>query len=289
MKSLDINTSSTNFGAYNNRKFLIEFTGGNFTERLQGTTTHKVIVPYGSLSKKLKTIQRLGSRVVNVSIYPQNELLNSNFDNASTEQINEPILEIHHELLPKESAEQPIAETLKNEATEVDEITSGAFPEFALQPVVEISHKEASETNSENVSAATQVVTPKKQKAVSESTLSSKKTKASTKSSQGISKPKSNSQVQKTIAIAEKITVSEQVLEPLPAVVVETISAIIPEINLQPEAEEILPILAQTESQEPIAPMTKAKAPRNSSKSGHGFNKSKSDAKSPRSPKQPKN
>jgi CpcD/allophycocyanin linker domain len=288
MKSLDINTSSTNFGAYNNRKFLIEFTGGNFTERLQGTTTHKVIVPYGSLSKKLKTIQRLGSKVVNVSIHPQNELLNSDFDNASTEQINEPILAIHHELLSKESAEQPIAETLKSEATEVDEITSGAFPEDALQPAVEISHKEVSETNSETVSASTQVVTPKKQKAVSESTPSSKKTKASTKASQGISKPKSNSQVQEPIAIAETITVSDQVLEPEPEIVVEAISAIIPETSLNPIPEEVLPTLPKTEAQEPIAPMTKAKAPRNSSKSGHGFNKSKSDAKSPRSPKQPK-
>jgi hypothetical protein len=288
MKSLDINTSSTNFGAYNNRKFLIEFTGGNFTERLQGTTTHKVIVPYGSLSKKLKTIQRLGSKVVNVSIHPQNELLNSNLDNASTEQINEPILEIHHELLPKESAEQPVAETLKSEATDVDEITSGAFPEDALQPAVEISHKEVSETNSETVSAATQVVTPKKQKAVSESTPSSKKTKASTKASQGISKPKSNSQVQEPIAIAETITVSEPILTSESAIVVEKINAIIPEISIKPISEEILPTLPQNETQEPIAPMTKAKAPRNSSKSGHGFNKSKSDAKSPRSPKQPK-
>lgn len=288
MKSLDINTASTNFSAYNSRQFLIEFTGGNFTERLQGTATHKVIVPYGSLSKKLKTIQRLGSKVVNVSIHPQSEVLKSNLDDASTEQINEPILEIHHEILPKESVEQPIAETLESEVTEVDEITSGAFPEVTLQPIVEISQQEVSETNSENISAAPQVVTPKKTKAVSESTPSSKKTKASTKASQGISNQKSKSQVQEPIAIAETVTVSEQVLEPEPEIFVETISAIISEANVKPTPEEVLPTLAKNEAQEPITSSVKAKAPRNLSKSGHGFNKSKSDAKSPRSPKQPK-
>ena len=70
--------------------------------------------------------------------------------------------------------------------------------------------------------------------------------------------------------------------------VVEIISEIIPDASPNSISEEILSILPQTEAQEAIAPLVKAKAPRNLSKSGHGFNKSKSEAKSPRSPKQPK-
>ncbi|PZV19649.1 MAG: hypothetical protein DCF20_01185 [Pseudanabaena sp.] len=292
MKSLDINTASTNFGAYNSRRILIEFTGGNFTERLQGATTHTVIVPYSSLSRKLQTIQRHGGKIINVSIHPQLEVLKVNPENTASEQINEPILEVHHEISPKKSpkksVEQPIAETLENGAVEVDEITSGAFPEVILQPIVEISHQEVSETNSENVSAAPQVVNSKKKKAVSESITSSKKTKASTKptkANQGISKQDSNPQVQEPISIAETITIFEQVLEPEPEIVVETISAIIPETNLKLISEETLPTTPQTESQEPIAPLPKSQITKDSSKSGHGFNKPKSGTKSPRSPK----
>ncbi|MFN5764980.1 MAG: phycobilisome linker polypeptide [Pseudanabaena sp.] len=152
MKSLDINTASTNFGAYNSRRFLIEFTGGNFTERLQGATTHTVIVPYSSLSRKLQTIQRLGGKIINVSIHPQLKVLKVNPENAASEQINEPIIAVHHEISPKkspkESVEQPIAETLENGAVEVDEITSGAFPEPTSQTISEINSKEVSESNS---------------------------------------------------------------------------------------------------------------------------------------------
>jgi hypothetical protein len=268
MKSLDTNTAITNFGTYNSHQFLIEFTGGNFTERLQGAATHKVIVPYGSLSKKLKTIQRLGSKVVNVSIHPQPEVLKVNPENAAQELINEPILEVHHEISPKKSVEQPIAEPLEPEVVEVAEITSEAFPEPILQTISEITNQEVSDSNSETVSAETQVVTSKKKKAVSESTAKPKKPKASTKASNEVSKPESSTQVPEPIAIAEPITVPEQVLEPEPEIVVEV----------------TVPTPPLTESPEP-APLPKAKAPRNSSKSGHGFNKSKSDAKSPRSPK----
>lgn len=180
MKSLDTNTAITNFGTYNSRQFLIEFTGGNFTDRLQCTTTHKVIVPYGSLSKKLKTIQRLGSKVVNVSIHPQPEIIKVNLENISTEQINEPILEVHHEILPKKSVEQPIAEPLKIEVVEVAEITSEAFSEPILQTISEITHQEVSDITSETISAAVpQVVTPK-----------SKTTKDSSKSGRGFNKSK---------------------------------------------------------------------------------------------------
>jgi CpcD/allophycocyanin linker domain len=266
MKSLDTNTAITNFGTYNSHQFLIEFTGGNFTERLQGAATHKVIVPYGSLSKKLKTIQRLGSKVVNVSIHPQPEVLKVNLENTSTEPINEPILAVHHEISPKKSVEQPIAEILEPEVVEVAEITSEAFPEPILQTIPEITNQEVSDSNSEAVSA--EVVTSKKKKAVSESTAKPKKPKASTKASNEVSKPESSTQVPEPIAIAEPITVPEQVLEPEPEIVVEV----------------TVPTPPLTESPEP-APLPKAKAPRNSSKSGHGFNKSKSDAKSPRSPK----
>lgn len=186
MKSLDINTASTNVSAYNSRQFLIEFTGGNFTERLQGTATHKVIVSYGSLSKKLKTIQRLGSKVVNVSIHPQPEVLKVNPENTAPEQINEPTLEAHHESslkkTSKKSVEQPIAEILETEVIEVDEITSGAFPENTLQTISEITHQEVSDITSETVSAASQqVVTPK-----------SKTTKDSSKSGRGFNKSKSD-------------------------------------------------------------------------------------------------
>ncbi|GBO52391.1 phycobilisome core linker-like [Pseudanabaena sp. lw0831] len=287
MKSLDINTASANYSAYDSRRILIEFTGGNFTQRLQGTTTHTVIVPYSSLSRKLQTIQRLGGKIINVSIHPQLEVLKVNPENANPEQINEPILEVHHQISPKEtpkqSVEQPIAETLENGVVEVDEITSGAFPELTLQTISEIAHQEVSDANSENVSAAPQVITPKKKKAVSESTTSSKKTKASTKASQEVSKQDSNPQVQEPIAIAETITIFEQVLEPEPEIVVETISAIIPETNLKLISEETLPTTPQTESQEPIAPLPKSKTTKDSSKSGHGFNKPKSGTKSPRS------
>ncbi|MFN5505068.1 MAG: phycobilisome linker polypeptide [Pseudanabaena sp.] len=292
MKSLDINTASTNFGAYNSRRFLIEFTGGNFTERLQGATTHTVIVPYSSLSRKLQTIQRLGGKIINVSIHPQLKVLKVNPENAASEQINEPIIAVNHEISPKkspkESVEQPIAETLENGAVEVDEITSGAFPEPTSQTISEINSKEVSEANSENISAPSQVVTPKNKKNTSESTTSSKKTKATTKASHGASKQDSNAQAQAPISIAETITVSEQVLKSKPEIVVEPISAIIPETSLKTISEEISPTPPKTESQEPSAPLAKVKAPRNSSKSGHGFNKPKSDTKSPRAPKQPK-
>ena len=284
MKSLDINTAaSTNFSAYNSRQFLIEFTGGSFTKRLQGTKTHQVIVSYGSLSKKLKTIQRLGSKVVNVSIHPQPKVLKTNPENTSPEQISEPILEVDHQISPQKTIEQPIAETLGSEVVEVAEITSEASPEPILQTIAEIADQEVSDSNSEAVTA--EVVTSKKQKAVSESTAKPKNTKASTKASNEVSKPESTTQVTESIAIAEPITMPQQVLEPEPEIVVETISAIIPETSLKPISEETLPTPPQTESPEPIAPLPKAKAPRNSSKSGHGFNKSKSDTKSPRSPK----
>lgn len=166
MKSLDINTASTNFSAYNSRQFLIEFTGGNFTERLQGTATHKVIVPYGSLSKKLKTIQRLGSKVVNVSIHPQPEVLKVNPENA----------------------------VLESKVVEVDEITSGAFPEPILQTVSEITHQEVSDVNSETISAASpQVVTSKSQttKDSSKSGRGFNKSKSDTKSPRSSKQPKS--------------------------------------------------------------------------------------------------
>jgi hypothetical protein len=258
MKSLDINTASTNFGAYNSRRFLIEFTGGNFTERLQGATTHTVIVPYSSLSRKLQTIQRLGGKIINVSIHPQLKVLKVNPENAASEQINEPIIAVNHEISPKkspkESVEQPIAETLENGAVEVDEITSGAFPEPTSQTISEINSKEVSEANSENISAPSQVVTPKKKKNTSESTTSSKKTKATTKASHGASKQDSNAQAQAPISIAETITVSEQVLKSKPEIVVEPISAIIPETSLKTISEEISPTPPKTESQEPSAP-----------------------------------
>jgi hypothetical protein len=267
MKSLDINTvASTNFSAYNSRQFLIEFTGGSFTKRLQGTKTHQVIVSYGSLSKRLKTIQRLGSKVINVSIHPQPKVLKTNPENTSPEQISEPILEVDHQISPQKTIEQPIAETLGSEVVEVAEITSEASPEPILQTIAEITDQEVSDSNSETVTA--EVVTSKKQKAVSESTAKPKNTKASTKASNEVSKPESTTQVPESIAIAEPITVPEQVLEPEPEIVVEV----------------TVPTPPLTESPEP-APLPKAKAPRNSSKSGHGFNKSKSDAKSPRSPK----
>jgi hypothetical protein len=275
MKSLDINTASTNFGAYDSRRILIEFTGGHFTERLQGAATHTVIVPYSSLSRKLQTIQRLGSKIINVSIHSQPEVLQVNPENAAPEKISELNLEDHHELPSNKSTEQSITETLESEVLEVAEIASGTFPEVTLQPIVEIANKEVSETNSETISAAPQVVTPKKKK-------------ASTKASQGFSKQDSSPKVQAPIAIAETTTVSEQVLEPESEIVVEPISATILESIPKPIPEEILPTLSRTETQEPITPSVKAKAPRNSSKSGLGFNKSKRDTKSPRSPKQPK-
>ncbi len=293
MKSLDTNTAITNFGTYNSHQFLIEFTGGNFTGRLQGAATHKVIVPYGSLSKKLKTIQRLGSKVVNVSIHPQPEVLKVTPENAAQEPINEPILEVHHEISPKKqpkkSVEKPIAEPLKSEVVEVAEITSEAFPEPILQTIAEITNQEVSDSNPETVSAETQVVISKKKKAVSESTAKPKKPKApakdSTKASDEVSKPEISTQVLEPIAIAEPIAVSEQVLEPEPEIVVETISVVIAETSLQPISEEALPTPPQTESPEPIEPLSKAKTTKDSSKSGHGFNKPKSAPKSPRSPK----
>ena len=276
MKSLDINTASPSLSAYNSSYFLIEFIGGNFTERLQGSTTHTVVVPYSSLSRKLQTIQRLGCKIINVSIrHNQPEVF----------QVN---LEAHHETSSNKSVEQSITQTQESKVMEVAEIASATFPEVTLPLIVETAHKEVSVLNSENISEAPQVAAPKKTKATSESTTSSKKTKASTKASQGISKQDSNPKVQEPIVITETTTVSEQVLVSKPEIAVEIISEIIPDASPNSISEEILSILPQTEAQEAISPLVKAKAPRNLSKSGHGFNKSKSEAKSPRSPKQPK-
>ncbi len=294
MKSLDINTASPSLSAYNSSYFLIEFIGGNFTGRLQGSTTHTVVVPYSSLSRKLQTIQRLGSKIINVSIrHNQPEVFkvnpeNTAPENATPETISEFILEAHHETSSNKSVEQSITQTQESKVVEVAEIASATFPEVTLPLIVETAHKEVSVLNSENISEAPQVAAPKKTKATSESTTSSKKTKASTKASQGISKQDSNPKVQEPIVITDTNTVSEQVLVSKPEIAVEIISAIIPDASPNSISEEILSILPQTEAQEAIAPMVKAKAPRNLSKSGHGFNKSKSEAKSPRSPKQPK-
>ncbi len=288
MKNLDINSANRDFGDYSSRRILIEFTGGNFTERLQGSTNHTVIVPYSSFSKRLQTIQRHGSKIINVSIYHHPEVFNDNPEHVSLEQIDAPILEVDHEIQPQTSIQQPIAETLEIAVVEVAEITAEIFPKSTPETIAEIA-PEVSEVNPENISEAPpKVVTPKKKKAVSESTAPAKpkKAKASPKASPEVNQQELNTKVQEPIA--EPITVSEPVLEPEPEIVVETISAVVPEISLQPIAEEVLPDLPKTEVEEPIAPLAKAKSPRSSSKSGHGFNKPKSDTKPPKSPKQPK-
>ena len=68
MKSLDIDIVSTYFRAYDACQVRIEFTGGYPKGKSQGNNPCQVTVPYCSFSKKLQTIQRLGGKIVGVSI-----------------------------------------------------------------------------------------------------------------------------------------------------------------------------------------------------------------------------
>ncbi|MFZ4558054.1 MAG: phycobilisome linker polypeptide, partial [Pseudanabaena sp.] len=77
MKSLDMDIASTYFRDYDTCKVRLEFTGGYQKGKSQGNNPCKVTVPYSSFSKKLQTIQRLGGKIISVSIldgkltYPQ--------------------------------------------------------------------------------------------------------------------------------------------------------------------------------------------------------------------------
>jgi hypothetical protein len=68
MKNLDVDTVSTYFRAYDACQVRIEFTGGYPIGKSQGNNPCQVTVPYCSFSKKLQTIQRLGGKIVSVSI-----------------------------------------------------------------------------------------------------------------------------------------------------------------------------------------------------------------------------
>jgi hypothetical protein len=68
MKNLDVDIVSTYFRAYDACQVRIEFTGGYPIGKSQGNNPCQVTVPYCSFSKKLQTIQRLGGKIVSVSI-----------------------------------------------------------------------------------------------------------------------------------------------------------------------------------------------------------------------------
>ena len=243
MKSLDINSASTNLSVDASQRVTIEFTGGNHFDRMQGANT--VTIPYSSLSQRLQAIHRFGGKITNISIQRlqlDRPRINSEVDSAQDQ--------VH--VLEETPAIAPIVE-----------------PEKISEIIPEIIVKDVSVNGSNNIlkdvpdnipEVALPVSTSKTQKPFAETTVKSKKSIASTKASHGFSKKESSPQVLGTVsAIAETVPVPEPVVE------------IIPEISPEPIAEPIL------EKAKPLSEAAiKPKKARTSPKAGHGFSKKES-------------
>jgi len=300
MKSLDIDSISTNSREYGSQRVIIEYTGGIHRQRLQQGTAYKVTVPYGSFSQKLQTIHRFGGKIISVSI-PYLQLDSPQVvSEVNLEQVSEPILAIaieqFVEVIPNNPLEINVESTVENVFEEPSEVIceigsgkiSQIIPETLLEPIPE---------NVEIVSAVeTPVASPKKKKSVSETTTKPKKPKTSTKSSQGFSKQEAIFQPKASVSeVSEPIieAVVEIIAEPITETIVDEITEVVAESIISSE------ISSKTDSEltveqaiEAIAksslPETKSKKSKTTSKSGSGFNKPKDDTKTSRPPRKPK-
>jgi len=316
MKSLDIDSISTNSREYGSQRVIIEYTGGIHRQRLQQGTAYKVTVPYGSFSQKLQTIHRFGGKIISVSI-PYLQLDSPQVvSEVNLEQVSEPILAIaieqFVEVIPNNPLEINVESTVENVFEEPSEVIceiglgkiSQIIPETLLEPIPE---------NVEIVSAVeTPVASPKKKKSVSETTTKPKKPKTSTKSSQGFSKQEAIFQPKASVSeVSEPIleTVVVVITEPVAKLVAEPVAETIVEPMKETIVDEITEVVAEsiisseisskTDSEltvdqtiEAIAksslPETKSKKSKATSKSGSGFNKPKDDTKTSRPPRKPK-
>jgi hypothetical protein len=231
MKNLDVDTVSTYFRAYDACQVRIEFTGGYPIGKSQGNNPCQVTVPYCSFSKKLQTIQRLGGKIVSVSIL-EGKLASAHTSSTvvETEAIApEPELVIEPEAIAPEP--EPIVESeaiapepkpvIKTEAIapEPEPIveTEAITPEpksvveieaIAPEPVVEI---EAIAPEPEPV-IEIEAIAP--EKISKKSTTKPKKPKSASKANHGFNKP-SKIATETMVAPIANIGLDESV-EPIP-------------------------------------------------------------------------
>ena len=167
MKNLDLDLVSTYFRAYDTCQVRIEFTGGYPKGKSQGHNPCQITVPYCSFSKKLQTIQRLGGKIIRVSILDGKlasaHIISTVVETQSISPQPEPVIEI--EAIAPEL--EPVIET------------EAIAPE--PDPVIEI---EAISPEPEPV-IETEAIAP-----LAKLEAKSKKAKNSTKSAKGFNKPK---------------------------------------------------------------------------------------------------
>jgi hypothetical protein len=246
MKSLDIDSISTNSREHGNHRITIEYTGGIHHQRSHKGTTYKVTVPYSSFSQKLQTIHRFGGKIISVSI-PYFQIDSSQVvPEVSPERISEPIpaiaIEQSVEVISNNSLEINVESTVENVFEEPSEVIC----EISPTPISQIIPENIPETPPEPVEIVSAVeapvASPKKPEAISETTTKPKKPKSSTKSSQGFSKQE---------AIVQPKASGSEVSEPI----IETVAV----------AEPVAKSVAET--------TTKPKKPKASTKSSQGFSK----------------
>ena len=246
MKNLDIDIVSTYFRAYDACQVRIEFTGGYPKGKSQGNNPCQVTVPYCSFSKKLQTIQRLGGKIVGVSIL-EGKLASAHTSSTvvETEAIApEPEIVIETEAIAPEPEIVIKSEAIAPEPEPIVEIEAIALEP---EPIVEI---EAIAPEPEIV-IETEPIAPEPEPVI------------------------------ETEAIAPKPEpiVEIKAIAPEPEPIVE-IEAIAPELEPIVETEEIAPEIIPVVEPEAIAPekiskksTTKPKKPKSASKANYGFNK----------------
>jgi hypothetical protein len=144
MNSLDIDSASTNSGAYRSHQIIIKFTGGSHKGMMRGGTTHTVTVPYNCLSKKLQSIHRLGGKITDVTI--SNLQLDVSFDVLKIDSLIQPLIEplkVSEEIL---TIAAPIIDLIDLPLESVDEAivdeasvehNPESIPENNPEPIVE--------------------------------------------------------------------------------------------------------------------------------------------------------
>ena len=191
MKNLTKNSSID----FINHQIIIEFTGGHYSEMIRGGTTHRVIVPYSCLSKKLQAIHRIGGKITNVSIPQlQLEMLTTNFEEIT------PIAQTTQTTAETVDSSVEISVAVENIPEEISEIVTEAVPEImpdqVFNPVMETLAILLTEpVVTEPVLAVEDVIETIPESSVesanSATTLpKSKKSKTSTKSGHGFNKPR---------------------------------------------------------------------------------------------------
>lgn len=269
MKSLGIDTYSTNFSAYRHCRVMIEFAGGNYHENRRSGSAHKVIVPYTSFSKKLQSIHRVGGKITNISI------LHFHLDEANATD-KEVLARISEDI--EISAEQSVELLVVAADVSIAEDSQ----EISVENPIEESVVDPLEITIEAVSLdVAEVIVEVKSEQIADYIADTIACDSKTLDSDSITETFEDGDLE---AIAEII--ADEELESIVEILPETI------------AEEILPVLevveaniANTSSEESvlstptIESSTKSKKTKPSGKSGHGFNKQNDNTKSSRKPK----